>query len=153
MLTEILQHLQFTSPTWVYALPLILMGVDILTGLVNACFKERNFQSSVMRAGLTKKVGEISIIVVAIVCTYAVGVPTAVMKCIVIYIVFMELMSIFENVDKMGVPLPKFLKSLINNINDSIQNDDLQTMIDKMHKLEAVLEANGISYRDIDDLK
>ena len=45
MLTEILTHLQFTSPTWVYALPLILMGVDILTGLVNACFKEKNFHA------------------------------------------------------------------------------------------------------------
>lgn len=153
MLTEILQHLQFTSPTWVYALPLILMGVDILTGLVNACFKEKNFQSSVMRAGLTKKVGEISIIVVAIVCTYGLGIPVAVMKGIVIYIAFMELMSIFENADKMGVPLPFFVKSLVNNIQDSIQNDDLKTAIEKMHKLEAVLEANGISYRDIDDLK
>jgi len=153
MLTEILTHLQFTSPTWVYALPLILMGVDILTGLVNACFKEKNFQSSVMRAGLTKKVGEISIIVVAIVCTYGLGIPVAVMKGIVIYIAFMELMSIFENADKMGVPLPFFVKSLVNNIQDSIQNDDLKTAIEKMHKLEAVLEANGISYRDIDDLK
>lgn len=153
MLTEILKHLHFTSPTWVYALPLILMGVDILTGLVNACFKERNFMSSVMRSGLTKKVGEIAIIVVAIVCTYALGIPTAVMKCIVTYIAFMELMSIFENADKMGVPLPKFVKSLVNNIQDSIQNDDLATAIDKMHKLEAVLEANGISYKDIDDLK
>lgn len=153
MLTEILTHLQFTSPTWVYALPLILMGVDILTGLVNACFKEKNFQSSVMRAGLTKKVGEISIIVVAIVCTYGLGIPVAVMKGIVIYIAFMELMSIFENADKMGVPLPFFVKSLVNNIQDSIQSDDLKTTIEKMHKLEAVLEANGISYRDIDDLK
>lgn len=153
MLTEILRHLQFTSPTWVYALPLILMGVDILTGLVNACFKEKNFQSSVMRAGLTKKVGEISIIVVAIVCTYGLGIPVAAMKGIVIYIAFMELMSIFENADKMGVPLPFFVKSLVNNIQDSIQNDDLKTAIEKMHKLEAVLEANGISYRDIDDLK
>lgn len=153
MLTEILTHLQFTSPTWVYALPLILMGVDILTGLVNACFKEKNFQSSIMRAGLTKKVGEISIIVVAIVCTYGLGIPVAVMKGIVIYIAFMELMSIFENADKMGVPLPFFVKSLVNNIQDSIQNDDLKTAIEKMHKLEAVLEANGISYRDIDDLK
>lgn len=153
MLTEILQHLNFTSPTWVYALPLILMGVDILTGLVNACFKEKNFQSSVMRAGLTKKVGEISIIVVAIVCTYGLGIPTAVMKGIVAYIVFMELMSILENADKMGVPIPRFVKTFINNVNDTIQNDDLQTTIDKIHKLEAVLEANGISYRDIDDLK
>ena len=153
MLTEILTHLQFASPTWVYALPLILMGVDILTGLVNACFKEKNFQSSIMRAGLTKKVGEISIIVVAIVCTYGLGIPVAVMKGIVIYIAFMELMSIFENADKMGVPLPFFVKSLVNNIQDSIQNDDLKTAIEKMHKLEAVLEANGISYRDIDDLK
>lgn len=157
MLTEILTHLQFTSPTWVYALPLILMGVDILTGLVNACFKEKNFQSSVMRAGLTKKVGEISIIVVAIVCTYGLGIPTAVMKAIVAYIVFMELMSIFENADKMGVPLPKFVKDLVNNINDSIQNDNADELIDKLKKYEntlrryeTVLAANHI---DIDDLK
>ena len=153
MLTEILQHLNFTSPTWVYALPLILMGIDILTGLVNACFKEKNFQSSVMRAGLTKKVGEIAIIVVAIVCTYGLGIPTVLTKSIVLYISVMELMSIFENADKMGVPIPRFVKTFINNVNDTIQNDDLQTTIEKMHKLEAVLEANGINYRDIDDLK
>ena len=153
MLTEILQHLNFTSPTWVYALPLILMGIDILTGLVNACFKEKNFQSSVMRAGLTKKVGEIAIIVVAIVCTYGLGIPTILTKSIVLYISVMELMSIFENADKMGVPIPRFVKTFINNVNDTIQNDDLQTTIEKMHKLEAVLEANGINYRDIDDLK
>ena len=153
MLTDILRHLQFTSPTWVYALPLILMGVDILTGLVNACFKEKNFQSSVMRAGLTKKVGEIAIIIVAIVLTYGLGIPPALMKVIVAYISFMELMSIFENADKMGVPIPRFVKTFINNVNDTIQNDDLQTTIEKMHKLEAVLEANGINYRDIDDLK
>ena len=153
MLTEILQRLNFASPTWVYALPLILMGIDILTGLVNACFKERNFQSSVMRAGLTKKVGEIAIIIVAIVCTYGLGIPTILTKSIVLYISVMELMSIFENADKMGVPIPRFVKTFINNVNDTIQNDDLQTAIEKMHKLEAVLEANGISYRDIDDLK
>lgn len=153
MLTEILTHLQFASPTWVYALPLILMGVDILTGLVNACFKEKNFQSSVMRAGLTKKVGEIAIIVVAIVLTYGIGMPKGLMQAIVGYISFMELMSIFENADKMGVPIPRFVKTFINNVNDTIQNDDLQTAIEKMRKLEAVLEANGISYRDIDDLK
>lgn len=153
MLMDMLKHLHFTSPTWVYALPLILMGIDILTGLVNACFKEKNFQSSVMRAGLTKKVGEIAIIMVGIVCTYGVGIPTYLMKAVILYICFMELMSIFENADKMGVPLPKFVKDIVNNINKSIQNDDLKTAMEKVHKLEAVLEANGISFRDIDDLK
>lgn len=153
MLTEILKNLHFTSPTWVYALPLILMGVDILIGLVNACFKEKNFKSSVMRTGLTKKVGEISIILVAIVVTYALGLPSWLMKSIVLYIAFMEFMSIIENADKMGVPLPKFVKDLVNNINTSIQNDSLQEMTDKVHKLEAVLAANGINATDIDDLK
>jgi len=154
MLTEILKNLHFTSPTWVYALPLILMGVDILTGLVNACFKEKNFKSSVMRTGLTKKVGEIAIILVAIVVTYAFGLPLwLLMKPIVLYIAFMEFMSIIENADKMGVPLPKFVKDLVNNINTSIQNDSLQEMTDKVHKLEAVLAANGINATDIDDLK
>lgn len=153
MLNEILHHMKFSSPTWVYALPLILMGIDVLTGLVNSLFHEKNFESSIMRAGLTKKVGEIAIIVVIIVCTYALGLPLVIMKSVVLYIALMELMSILENADKMGVPLPFFVKSLVNNIQDSIQNDDLKTAIEKMHKLEAVLEANGISYRDIDDLK
>lgn len=153
MLIDMLKHLQFTSPKWVYALPLILMGIDILTGLVNACFKEKNFQSSVMRAGLTKKVGEIAIIIVGIVCTYGVGLPTYLMKSVILYICLMELMSIFENADKMGVPLPKFVKNIVNNINKSIQNDDLKVMTEKVHRLEAVLEANHINFSEVDDLK
>lgn len=150
---ELLKFLHFTNMTWVYVMPLCFMGIDILTGLLNAMLKEKNFKSSIMRTGLTKKAGEIAIILVAIVCTYALDIPIYLVQGISLYISLMEFMSIFENADKMGVPLPKFVKDLVNNVGDSIQHDDLKTMTEKVHKLEAVLEANHITFTDIDDLK
>ena len=36
----------------------------------------------------------------------------------------MELISICENLDKMGVPIPKFIKKALRNAEYKIQNDD-----------------------------
>ena len=34
----------------------------------------------------------------------------------------MEIMSILENADALGIPIPKFVKDVINNANDQLQN-------------------------------
>lgn len=150
---DILKNIHFVSLTWILILPLSLMGIDILTGLFNALWKEKNFESSVMRAGLTKKVGEIAIIVIGLLFTYGLALPIYIMQAVSLYLIIMELMSIMENLDRMGVPLPKFVKDLVNNVGHSIQNDSAKELAEKVHKLEAVLEANHIPYTDIDDLK
>ena len=140
MLTEILQHLNFASPTWVYALPLILMGIDILTGLVNACFKEKNFQSSVMHAGLTKKVGEIAILVIGELFSYGMRIPPVIMDGISAYIIFMEFMSIMENLKKMGVPIPGFIAKVLNTVDLALKEEDITEALKKVAELEKKIE-------------
>jgi hypothetical protein len=36
----------------------------------------------------------------------------------------MELVSIFENLDKMGVPIPKFVKKALRNASYKLENED-----------------------------
>lgn len=133
---DIIKMLRFQNMVWVFILPLAMMGIDILSGLINALWKEKNFQSSKMRSGLAKKCGEILIIVIGAFLMQAIGLPDKVLQSISAYIVFMELTSIAENLDKLGVPLPKFIKNAINNINHTIQNDEYEQIIDKINKLE-----------------
>lgn len=110
-----IQNIHFSSDSWAVALPLILIGVDILTGLIYA-WANKCFSSSKMRKGLSKKLGEIVIVVLGEIFSYAIGLPKYIMNGILFYIAFMELMSIIENLDKLGVPIPKSIKSRINNI-------------------------------------
>lgn len=111
---DITEYIHFSSDTWAVVLPMILIGVDILTGLIYA-WANKCFSSSKMRKGLSKKLGEIVIIVLGEIFSYAIGLPKYIMNGILFYIAFMELMSIIENLDKLGVPIPKQIKDRINN--------------------------------------
>lgn len=124
---DILKELHFTSDTWEVILPFALMGLDILTGTVYA-FINKCFQSSKMRAGLGKKVGEIVIIVIGELFSYGAGLPDYIINGVILYIVFMEFMSILENLDKLGVPIPKNIKKALNNISE----DDIQKVVEKL---------------------
>ena len=77
--------------------------------------------------------GEISILVLGEVFTAALSLPSYFIQGIAIYIIIMELMSIFENLDKMGVPVPKGVKKVINNTVDTVTNGDIQD-IDNLAK-------------------
>lgn len=111
---EIIQNLHFSSSTWAVALPIILIGIDVLTGLINA-WASKDFKSAIMRKGLSKKLGEIVIIILGELFSFGLGLPDYIISGILFYIGFMEFMSIIENLDKLGVPIPKKIKSVINN--------------------------------------
>lgn len=115
---DIIKELHFTSDTWAIALPMILIGIDVLTGLMNS-WAEKDFKSAIMRKGLSKKFGEIVIIVLGELFSYGVGLPDYIMNGILFYVGFMEFMSIIENLDKLGVPIPKKIKQVINNDADA----------------------------------
>lgn len=119
----IINHVQYRSPLWVVMLPLALMGLDILTGLAYA-WRDNCFDSTKMRSGLAKKIGEIAAIVFGILVTVSMGLPSPIMKCISVYTVFMEFMSIIENLDKLRVPIPAFLSKVVNNIDSQLKNDE-----------------------------
>lgn len=120
---QFISQFHFRNELWVLFIPLGLMAIDILTGIVKAWAKN-DFKSAIMRAGLAKKAGEIMILVVGELISYGLMLPDAIMNGVSFYIIFMEIMSILENADELGIPIPKFVKDVINNVDDKLQHGD-----------------------------
>lgn len=120
---QFISQFHFRNELWVLFIPLGLMAIDILTGIIKAWAKN-DFKSAIMRAGLAKKAGEIMILVVGELISYGLMLPDAIMNGVSFYIIFMEIMSILENADELGIPIPKFVKDVINNVDDKLQHGD-----------------------------
>lgn len=113
---EIINEINFVNIGWAIATPLILIVLDVLSGIIIA-WKNNDFQSSKMRAGLSKKFGELVYVLVGIVTKFALG-TDLLLYFAVGYICLMEISSLAENCDKLGVPMPDKLKEKLNNKED-----------------------------------
>lgn len=120
---ELLNSIHFTNDIWTVMLPVILMCIDIITGITNAWIK-KELDSSILRKGLGKKLGEISAILIGEIFVAGFGLTTLVADGISIYIIVMELISICENLEELGVPIPKFIKKALAVTNEKITEDD-----------------------------
>ncbi len=112
-MNEIIQNIHFTSIWWAILAPLILIVIDVLTGVIIA-WKNNDFKSAKMRAGLSKKFGELVYVLVGILTKFALG-TDLILYFTVCYICFMEISSLAENCDKLGVKMPEKLKEKLNN--------------------------------------
>ena len=110
---EIIQNIHFTNIWWAILAPMILIVIDILTGLIIS-WKNGDFKSSIMRTGLSKKFGELVYVLVGILTKFALG-TDLILYFTVGYICLMELSSLAENCDKLGVKMPDKLKEKLNN--------------------------------------
>ena len=128
---DIIKQLHFASRIWIIALPALFMALDICTGLVYA-WESGTFISSKMREGLGKKFGELTYIVIGVAVTVAMSLPEYLIIGIATYILFMEFLSIVENCDKLGAPIPGFIRKALAQANESLQNDDLDTIAGKI---------------------
>lgn len=113
---ELIQNIHFTSIYWAILAPMVLIVIDVLTGIVIA-WKNNDFKSAKMRAGLSKKFGELVYVLVGILTKFALG-TELILYFTVGYICLMELSSLAENCDKLGVRMPNKLKEKLNNSND-----------------------------------
>lgn len=118
---EIIAKVQFANSAWVFIVPIVLMGIDYATGILNAWLKGE-IKSKKMREGLAKKFGELCVLVIGAIFSYGLAVPPIVVNFVSIYIMIMELISICENLNKLGVPIPKFIKKALSEANETIQN-------------------------------
>lgn len=118
---NIVSQLHYRNELWAIMVPIALMALDILTGIINAWIKNE-IDSAKLRKGLAKKMGEISVILIGEIFVIGFCLPMAVFTGISIYLVIMELISICENLEKIGVPIPKFIKNALAISNDKIQN-------------------------------
>lgn len=128
-LKTLAEQFHFTDEMWVVMLPAILMVVDFFTGTINAWIKGE-LDSSKMRKGLGKKIGEMSAILIGEIFVIAFGLTTLVVDAISIYIVIMELISICENLEKLGVPIPKFIKRALSIANEKIVEEEKEDVQD-----------------------
>lgn len=110
---EIMQEIHFTSIWWAILAPMILIILDVLTGVIIA-WKNNDFKSATMRAGLSKKFGELVYVLVGILTKFALG-TEMILYFTVFYICLMELSSLAENCDKLGVKMPDKLKDKLNS--------------------------------------
>ena len=117
-----IQNLHFTKDFWVVVVPCILMAVDIATGFVNAWAKH-SIKSAIMRQGLARKFGELVIIGMAQLFFYSLGLPKAMVSGVSFYIGIMELISICENLNKLGVPIPEFIKKALHDAQDKLSKE------------------------------
>ena len=108
-----MQTVHFANVGWAIATPLILIIIDILTGIIIA-WKNNDFKSAKMRAGLSKKFGELVYVLVGILTKFALG-TEMILYFVVGYICLMEGSSLAENCDKLGVKMPDKLKEKLNN--------------------------------------
>lgn len=112
-MNEIMQNIHFTNLWWAILAPMLLIIIDVLTGVVIA-WKNNDFKSAKMRAGLSKKFGELVYVLVGILTKFALG-TELILYFTVGYICFMEISSLAENCDKLGVKMPDKLKEKLNN--------------------------------------
>ena len=127
---ELLNSIHFTNDIWTVMLPVILMCIDIITGITNAWIKNK-IDSSILRKGLGKKIGEITAILIGEIFVAGFGLTSLVADGISIYIIIMELISICENLEELGVPIPKFIKKALAVANKEIVEDDEEEKDDK----------------------
>lgn len=135
-----LSEFHFRNELWGLILPAGAIAFDFATGIFYA-LTTKTFKSKKMRSGLTKKVGELSILIFGELCCYGLNIPQTIMDCVSGYILFMETMSILENAKKVGFPLPGFISRVLNTIDETLREEDVSEALKKMAELEKDIDA------------
>lgn len=124
-----ISSIEFSNDYWFVLLPSLLMIIDVLTGFLNAWIKNE-IKSSKMREGLGRKFGELVILAIGQLFFFSVGLSKAVVGGLSFYIILMEIISICENLQKLGVPIPAFIKRALKDAEKKIEDDP------KLHRKE-----------------
>ena len=121
---EKIQDITFTSRYWVILLPVILMAADIVTGWLQATINE-TWDSTKMRKGLFRKGGELLVVVLAFVTEYALEVAAQahIATFLSIDIVIMEALSVLENLDQAGIPLPAVIRDRLGKVKHELDGE------------------------------
>lgn len=122
-------QVHFNSNIWSMLLPIILMGADVLTGWIQASVNG-TWDSTKMRKGLFRKSAEIIIIVLAYVIQVAVALPIDIFIFISIYVCIMEILSVIENLDQAGLPVPSWITGRLKKAMDVMTTNDPITKLE-----------------------
>lgn len=114
-----LMSVAFREDFWVLLLPAACIAIDILTGVLHA-WVIHHLKSYRLREGLAKKAGELLAIILGEVLVAGLCVPKIIVTGISVYVIFMEVISIMENLHKLGVPIPNAIAKALGAMNETI---------------------------------
>ena len=110
---------------WIFLLPLIGAGADIITGWIQATVNG-TWDSTKMRKGLYRKGGELLVVIIAFIAEEAVPALASyrLATWISFYIVVMEAVSVLENLNQAGVNFPKVLLKKLGKVKDELDGGE-----------------------------
>ena len=126
MITE----LHYSHNYWIILLPAVMAAGDVVTGFIQAQINNTK-RSSIMRKGLYRKLGELGAIILTFIVCIALELPISVAAAVSLYVVFMESLSILENLKAAGIPIPDFITTKTAEIQDQINTGKI---LDKENK-------------------
>lgn len=145
-LLNLMPKMKFISEFVFYLVPLIFMLCDVVSGLAKA-YVQKNIISHKMRSGIIKKCGEMMIILLTAIVVYSVQWPHQIIAIVSVYMILMEIISIMENLDEIGVPIPKWIEKTINNVATDIDNGSANSLNDedmkKLIEAARIIEENS----------
>lgn len=133
----IIERFNFSNVMWQIATPLIFSLADIITGYIAAIIN-KNVDSQKMRVGLLHKILIILVVLLSFILQFAFSIKFL-SSSVCIYVIFMEIVSILENVKKAGLDIGKLgdilkektelttqesVNKLIDTIEDNIKKED-----------------------------
>ena len=122
---EALQNIHYSHSYWIFLLPAVAILGDIISGWSQAAING-TLDSTKMRTGLIRKALEVFILAFFWCVSLAMG-KEAVIICASGYVVLTETISILENLDQAGVPMPTWLLKRLKKTADSIMEDEDDT--------------------------
>ena len=120
-----LSNITYSHVYWVFLLPMIGAGADIVTGWIQATINGV-WDSTKMRKGLYRKGGELLIVLISFVAQEAVPVVAdcRLATWISLYVVVMEAISCLENLSKAGVSFPRSILSKLGKLKKELDGDE-----------------------------
>ena len=103
--TELTEEIHYSHDYWIFLLPLVLIAADVVSGWIQATINS-TWDSTKMRKGLFRKGGEMLVVVIAWIFGIAIPMDVNIAVFFSAYIVLMELVSVIENLDLAGIPMP-----------------------------------------------
>ena len=100
---------------------------DIISGLFKA-FANEGYNSSKMRQGLTHKMGELFCFLFCVLCDLTLPrldilLPFSITSGVTVYLVFMEIGSIIENVGLLNPEIGKYLTGIFEKIKEKHEDE------------------------------
>ena len=121
--TEITEEIHYSHDYWIFLLPLVLIASDVVSGWIQATINS-TWDSTKMRKGLFRKGGEMLVVVVAWVVGLALPMDINIALFASVYIVIMEALSVLENLDLAGIPMPTWLIKRLKKTAQSMTEGD-----------------------------